>query len=403
MSGLKGDLDNIVLKALSKEPERRYQTVEQFSADVWRFVDGLPVLARRATVSYRASKFYGRNMASVWAAALIFLSLCAGLTAALWQAQAARRQERMASEARRLAESEAERARAEKGRAERTSRFMQGFLEYANPHWYGRGDGRLNVTVREAIDDASARIDTELSDEPEVRADLHYTVGEIYRVSGVPKFALRHFRQSLDLYRQVHGERHPKVARGIYYVCTVMDDAEGAGVEEVEPPLRQAVGMMRETDPENVNLPYMLQTLASWVMHGEREGRDERRLAEAEGLLREAKTLFTRHYGENHVATVTADGSLASLARARGDLALEEGIREGLVGRFGEAEGGAYDHVRAMFNLAMVKLRLGKRAEAEKLFGQAAELGRARWGANDPRLARLLRDIGRARASTAVK
>ncbi|MET0645088.1 MAG: serine/threonine-protein kinase [Pyrinomonadaceae bacterium] len=402
MSGLKGDLDNIVLKALSKEPERRYQTVEQFSADVWRFVDGLPVLARRATLSYRVSKFYGRNQVTVWAAALIFFSLCAGMTAALWQAQAARTQERMASEARRLAESEAERARAEKGKAERTSRFMQSFLEYANPHWYGRGEGRINVTVREAIDHASARIDTELSDEPEVRADLHYTVGEVYRTHGESGIALTHFRQSLDLYRQVHGERHPKVARGIYYLCVGLSRT-GAGIEEVEPLLRQAVRMMRETDPENVNLPYMLQTLASWVMHGGREGGDEGRLAEAEGLIREAKTLFTRHYGENHIATITAESSLASLARARGDLALEEGIREELVGRFGEVEGGEYDHVRAMFNLATVKLRLGKRAEAEKLFGQAVELGRARWGAPDPRLALLLRDIGRARSSTAGK
>ena len=46
---------------------------------MWRFVDGLPVLARRATFSYRASKFYGRNKVSVLAAALIFVSLCAGI------------------------------------------------------------------------------------------------------------------------------------------------------------------------------------------------------------------------------------------------------------------------------------------------------------------------------------
>ena len=97
-----------------------------------------------------------------------------------------------------------------------------------------------DVTVREAIDDAAARIDTELSDEPEVRADLHYTVGEVYRTHGESEIALTHFRQSLDLYRQVHGEQHPKVARGIYYLCVGMSRM-GAGIEEVEPLLRQAI------------------------------------------------------------------------------------------------------------------------------------------------------------------
>jgi serine/threonine-protein kinase len=396
MSGLKGDLDNIVLKALSKEPERRYQTVEQFSADVWRFVDGLPVLARRATLSYRASKFYGRNKASVWAAALIFLSLCAGLTAALWQANAARKQERIASEARLQAESEAERAKAEKGKAERTSRFMQSFLEYANPHWYGRGEGRINVTVREAIDDDAARIDTELSDEPEVRADLHYTVGEVYRTHGEGEKALTHFRQSLALYRQVHGERHPKVARGIYYLCVGLSRT-GAGIEEVEPLLRQAVATMRQIDPGNVNLPYMLQTLASWVEKDQRQHKNETRLAEAESLLLEAKTLFTRHYGENHVATISADSSLSALVLARGDLARAESLREEVLRRYRQAEEGGHHHIWALFYLAEVKLALGKSVEAETLFGQASELGRRQWGANDFRFEHLTKRISQAR------
>ena len=88
-SKLKGDIDTIILKSLRKEPERRYETVEQFSADIWRFIDGLPVLARRATISYQASKFYGRNKISVMAGAIVFLSLITGITVAIWQANVA--------------------------------------------------------------------------------------------------------------------------------------------------------------------------------------------------------------------------------------------------------------------------------------------------------------------------
>src|SRR6185436_2534138 len=207
-------------KSLSKEPERRYQTVEEFSADLRRYVEGLPVLARPATFSYRARKFYGRNKVSVWAAALIVISLCAGIVVALSQARAARVQARIASEARAAAELETARARNERDRAEKTSRFMQSFLNYANPHWSGLGsrdEGRTDFTVREALQDVVTRMDTELADSPEVRADLHYTIGEVYAGSGDRERAFQHIRQSLDLYRQVHGDEHPKVARAMYY------------------------------------------------------------------------------------------------------------------------------------------------------------------------------------------
>jgi serine/threonine protein kinase len=93
---LRGDIDNIVLKALRKEPARRYQTVEQFSADIWRFIDGLPVSARKATAAYRAGKFFRRNKIAVLAAALILLSLIAGIGVAGWQAREAKAQARVA-------------------------------------------------------------------------------------------------------------------------------------------------------------------------------------------------------------------------------------------------------------------------------------------------------------------
>ena len=86
---LKGDLDNIVLMALRKEPERRYQSVEQFSEDIYRHLGNRPVLARRDTVRYRAAKFIQRNKLAVTAALLILVSLVAGLIATTWQAHRA--------------------------------------------------------------------------------------------------------------------------------------------------------------------------------------------------------------------------------------------------------------------------------------------------------------------------
>ncbi|HET9264211.1 MAG TPA: protein kinase [Vicinamibacterales bacterium] len=89
---LAGDLDTIVLKALAKEPLRRYASVDQFSEDLHRHMAGLPVMARRDTFGYRATKFVRRNRLAVIAAALVFLALIAGIVGTTWQARAARRE-----------------------------------------------------------------------------------------------------------------------------------------------------------------------------------------------------------------------------------------------------------------------------------------------------------------------
>ncbi|HQU86383.1 MAG TPA: serine/threonine-protein kinase [Pyrinomonadaceae bacterium] len=93
---LKGDLDNIVLKSLKKEPERRYQSVKDFSEDIRRHLVGLPVAARPDTFRYRASKFVQRNKISVAAAVVVFISLIAGISVATWQAVVAKRQKALA-------------------------------------------------------------------------------------------------------------------------------------------------------------------------------------------------------------------------------------------------------------------------------------------------------------------
>ncbi len=89
---LKGDLDNIVLMALRKEPERRYASVDQFSEDIRRHLLGLPVIARPDTFRYRASKFVRRNRGLVGAAVALVLSLVGGVVTTAWQAQEARRE-----------------------------------------------------------------------------------------------------------------------------------------------------------------------------------------------------------------------------------------------------------------------------------------------------------------------
>ena len=106
---LAGDLDNIVLMALRKEPQRRYASVEQFSQDIGRYLAKLPVMARADTAGYRASRFLARHRIGVAASAAMILLLITGVVGTSWQARVARaertRAEQQFNDVRRLATS----------------------------------------------------------------------------------------------------------------------------------------------------------------------------------------------------------------------------------------------------------------------------------------------------------
>ncbi len=106
---LQGDLDAIVLKAMRKEPERRYASVSELAADLKRHQTGVPVLARRGTFTYRAGKFARRHRVILAAAAVVAVALAGGVVATLREAQRARaaeaRAQRRFDDVRRLASS----------------------------------------------------------------------------------------------------------------------------------------------------------------------------------------------------------------------------------------------------------------------------------------------------------
>ena len=89
---LAGDLDNILLRALQKEPQERYSSVEQFAEDIRRYLEGLPVTACKETLFYRTSKYVRRHKGPVAASALVLLTLIGGIVTTTWQARASRAQ-----------------------------------------------------------------------------------------------------------------------------------------------------------------------------------------------------------------------------------------------------------------------------------------------------------------------
>ncbi|GGJ96378.1 serine/threonine-protein kinase [Luteimonas terricola] len=141
-----GDLDNIVLKALSKRPEQRYPSVEAMAQDVRRHLDGKPVRARPQSMAYRARKYLGRHRWALGTGAAIAVVLVAALAIVGWQAQQAVQQ--------------AARTRA-------LQSFMVGLFENA-----GSAPGGAHIDVRRLLEDGVQRGELELARQPVALAEL---------------------------------------------------------------------------------------------------------------------------------------------------------------------------------------------------------------------------------------
>lgn len=188
---LDGDLNNIVLMAMRKEPERRYGSAEQLAADIQRFLDGMPVMARRDTVSYRTSKFVKRHWLPVSAgAAATFMIVAFSITTYMQSVRIAAERDRAAHQ-RELAERE-------RARAEEVSSFLVNLFKLSDPK-ENRGN---QVTARELLDSGAKRLQTGLKDQPETRAALLSTVGTVYDSLGQFQDALPLLNESLQLQAQ---------------------------------------------------------------------------------------------------------------------------------------------------------------------------------------------------------
>jgi tetratricopeptide (TPR) repeat protein/predicted Ser/Thr protein kinase len=160
---LVGDLDNILLMALRKEPERRYPSVEAFATDLRRSLEGLPVAARPATVRYRLGKFVGRHRAAVAGSTLAVLAI---VGVSLFYA--------------RRVSGERDSARQQARRAEQVTAFLQNLFTGADPT-RTRGD---SLTLVEVVDEGRGRLDTALAGDPRVKRELLTTLGTVYRNLG---------------------------------------------------------------------------------------------------------------------------------------------------------------------------------------------------------------------------
>jgi len=271
---LRGDLDNIVLTAIRKEPARRYSSVGQFAEDIRRHLEGLPIRARKDTVGYRTTKFIGRNRIAVAAAILVAVAIVAALLVSLWEAKQARRQRDV---------------------AQQINSFLQNMLSSAAPEVKG-----VDVKVADLLSDASARARSELARRPDVMAEVLLTLGGTYISIGLPEKAEADLRMALEASRRTNGELHPTTAKELGWLGLALafrdKHNEGAQVS------RQAVALHRKLHPKgDQDLGVALYALGSNML-----GNNE--APAAQPILKEAVALIRKHMGETngyHMASLT--------------------------------------------------------------------------------------------------
>lgn len=194
---LRGDLDAIVLKALAKLPEQRYEAATAFADDLERHLSGLPVRAQRASRLYRAARFVARNRLAVGAAAAVLVALSAGLSLALWQASV---------------------ARGEAQRANLIKDFVLSIIQQADPV-ASRQTREADIAL---LTTAAGRVDQELAGHPELALQMRRAIGAAYRNRGDFARATAVLRKGIEQARPALPADHVELLRAFVQIADEM-------------------------------------------------------------------------------------------------------------------------------------------------------------------------------------
>ena len=349
-SSLRGDLELIVLKALEKEPDRRYESAGALAEDVDRYLCNEPIRARRASTVYRLRKFAARHRAVVMLSALLGLSVVSLVAVGITQALQTARERDAAVIARR----EATEAR---DYAEAVAEFMIGLL--GDPD--AMPSQQEEPTLRDVMENAAQRVQAELADQPLVRARVQLALGLAFRKLADFDRAMALAEEALATRQSVLGENHLDVAEAMItlsMICNRKSDHDAAlewaekalAIRESQLPqgdvliaatytdlgtasyygrdfdsakrhFRKALAS-QETQP-NVDELTLAETKSSLGLALTKSGQ----LEEGEVLLKDALAVQQERLGD-HMDTTFALDNLAHLAYARGDLAAAESWME---------------------------------------------------------------------------
>jgi len=391
---LQGELDWIALKALEKERARRYGTASELAADVQRYLRNEPVVAGPASAAYRMRKYAARHWFGMAAAAVV-----AGLLIAFAVTQAV----------------QLRRIQRERDRANRVTDFMTQMFKVVDPS-EARGN---TITAREVLDKASKEIDAGLAKDPELQAQLLYTMANVKMNLGLYRQAEEQFRRTVEIRQKTLGPNHLETLRATDRIALMLyrqgqyDRAVTLERETLEK-LRKLYGTENGATLEAMNDYGLFLQASGNREEGERVDREaidiERRVlgddapltlttmsnlaivlhlrgryAEAEQIFRTVYETRKQSLGAGAPDTITAGGNLALTIAARGHLAEAEALDREMLRQLIRVLGPEHAFtLNVMNNLADVLISEGKLPEAEKLNRETLEISERVLGSEHP-------------------
>ena len=370
------DIDSVALMAIERNPEDRYDSIEQLADDVRRAIEHRPVRARTQTWTYRGRRFVQRHALAVATGAAFAVLVALSAVAVVRE-----RNRALASEAQAVAE--ARRAHAEAAKATEVSRFLVELFRESDP-LRTRG---ANVTARELLERGATRIRTELSGQDEVRATVMDTIGVVYRLLGLYKESEALLTEALDIRRRVLGNRNADVATTLDNLGQVA--RERNQYERSAAQHREALALRRELlGPRDTQVAQSLNNLALTL-------REWGKYDEAEPLAREALDIRLSTYGPDHPEVLTSMNNLADLVSSRGNRAEAEKLhREVLAARRRVLPAGHPRIGNSLHNVGQLVAISGRLAEAEPFFREALEINRKAYGTDHPDTTTVLNSLG---------
>jgi non-specific serine/threonine protein kinase/serine/threonine-protein kinase len=345
---LRGDLDAIVMKALEKEPARRYGSAAELAADLGHHLRDEPVLAQPPSAVYRIRKYVRRHRAGV-AVAVAVAFLLPAFTASL------------AVQVRRVSV-ERDRANREAEASRRVADFMASMFRVSDPS-EARGN---TITARELLDKATSEVDTGLAQDPVLQARMIGTMGTVYASLGLLPKAHALLEAALEGRRRMLGPETPDTLASMHELGRVLG-LEGRAAE-AETLLRQTVEVRRRVlGPEHPDTALSMSELAGAL-------RNQAKSVEAERVQRDALAIQRRALGPDHPGVLRSMNVLAAILWDQERLAEAEGLYREALARDDRTLGpDAPLTLQVLGNLAALVGRQGRWAEAEQLTRQVIE------------------------------
>ncbi len=361
---LAGDLDVIVLKALRKEPEQRYASVEQLSEDIRRYLGGEQITARPTSMAYQFQVFARRNKLVVGAAVAVFLTLVGGIAVSM----ALLAQTQVERDRALTAERTAEQRRTE---AQAVSAFLSDTLATVDT---SGAQGR-EMTVREMITSAAKRIEVKAKNDPLVEAALRRAVGSAFRSLGDLASAEKETAAALAIHRRVLGERNVETLRSkVSYAAVLQDKDELTTAESL---YREALAVQRDVLGEGHADTLVTMKNLGGVLQ------DQGRLVEAEKIYRATLRLYRQSVGNDDPETLSTMNNLATLLHQTGRAAESERLHRTILEARRRVLG--VDHpetLRTQYNLANVLITRRAFDEALSFLRQTVDAQRRLLGAD---------------------